>query len=214
MSEDPEKTEETTGKETGIEPMLEKWAGRGMAAFEFNQIVAEAFPEAEQVSRVTPTAEQLLDLVRRHELALALDHADPGFHLSNDDMRTIIWALSFAASAVGPEGEQLVESVTNELRRFDDTDKLTNPRLQQKWITADGREEWRDVPLVWEPRMCDDSRPPEGVVPGWPEKLPTDVIVACVGGGVTCEQVERIYSLVHAAMSIHSSGVDTDENRS
>lgn len=44
---------------------------------------------------------------------------------------------------------------TLELRRFDETDKLTNPRLQQRWIRIIGfREpeyEWRDVPLVWWP---------------------------------------------------------------
>lgn len=45
---------------------------------------------------------------------------------------------------------------TLELRRFDDTDKLTSPRLQQRWINiaVEGAPEyeWRDVPLVWEPR--------------------------------------------------------------
>lgn len=44
---------------------------------------------------------------------------------------------------------------TIELRRFDDTSKLTNPRLQQRWCRIVGFEpaeyEWRDVPLVWEP---------------------------------------------------------------
>lgn len=40
--------------------------------------------------------------------------------------------------------------LTNELRRFDETDKLTDPRLQQKWICLEtGDVEWRDVPLVW-----------------------------------------------------------------
>lgn len=42
---------------------------------------------------------------------------------------------------------------TCELRRYDDTSKLTNPRLQQKWERwADGiyrGSEWRDIPLVW-----------------------------------------------------------------
>ena len=50
---------------------------------------------------------------------------------------------------------------TSELRRFDDTPKLTGPRLQQKWrkevppargLYGVGYEyEWRDVPLVWKP---------------------------------------------------------------
>ncbi len=46
---------------------------------------------------------------------------------------------------------------TLELRRYDDTEKLTGPRLQQQWYRVVGhpyavREyEWRDVPLVWEP---------------------------------------------------------------
>jgi hypothetical protein len=46
-------------------------------------------------------------------------------------------------------------SPTLELRRYDETDKLTNPRLQQRWFRVIGEEpveyEWRDVPLVWEP---------------------------------------------------------------
>ena len=46
------------------------------------------------------------------------------------------------------------------LRRFDDTPKLTNPRLQQRWCKARFNEhgqlcgwefQWRDVPVVWEP---------------------------------------------------------------
>lgn len=44
---------------------------------------------------------------------------------------------------------------TLEFRRFDDTDKLTSPRLQQRWVRIIGFKpaeyEWRDVPLVWEP---------------------------------------------------------------
>lgn len=58
---------------------------------------------------------------------------------------------------------------TLELRRFDDTGKLTNPRLQQRWIRIVGFEpaeyEWRDVPLVWEPavrtsaELAKDRRP-------------------------------------------------------
>jgi hypothetical protein len=39
--------------------------------------------------------------------------------------------------------------LTSELRRFDDTGKLTNPRLQQKWIRGE-EVEWRDVPLIWD----------------------------------------------------------------
>lgn len=38
---------------------------------------------------------------------------------------------------------------TCELRRYDDTPKLVNPRLQQKWVRGD-ETEWRDIPLVWE----------------------------------------------------------------
>lgn len=79
MNEDPEKTEETTGKETG------------------------------NVSRVTPNADELLDLAKRHRLALALDDADPGFRLTEKDMRMIEWALSFAASAVGMNCEHPAE---------------------------------------------------------------------------------------------------------
>lgn len=47
---------------------------------------------------------------------------------------------------------------TCELRRFDDTPKLTGPRLQQKWVEVHGtgRMEWRDVPLVWK-RPSDDA---------------------------------------------------------
>ena len=40
--------------------------------------------------------EQLKALAERHELASALDHA-PGFHLSNDDMKAIAFALRFTA---------------------------------------------------------------------------------------------------------------------
>lgn len=44
---------------------------------------------------------------------------------------------------------------TMELRRYDDTEKLTGPRLQQRWVRRAGlrkiEHEWRDVPLVWEP---------------------------------------------------------------
>lgn len=49
------------------------------------------------------------------------------------------------------------------LRRFDDTDKLTNSRLQQQWkrnvyhmvhdgmfSLTDTQFEWRDVPLEWD----------------------------------------------------------------
>jgi hypothetical protein len=54
---------------------------------------------------------------------------------------------------------------TTEFRRFDDTPKLTNPRLQQRWQRyrienywrAEDQFEWRDVPLVWEP-----ARPNKG----------------------------------------------------
>ncbi len=39
----------------------------------------------------------LRELADRHDLALAMDRADPGFHLSNDDMRAIAFALRFTA---------------------------------------------------------------------------------------------------------------------
>lgn len=43
---------------------------------------------------------------------------------------------------------------TCDLRRFDDTYKLSSPRLQQKWVCLDnGKEEWRDIPLVWNKRL-------------------------------------------------------------
>jgi len=50
---------------------------------------------------------------------------------------------------------------TCHLRRFDDTDKLTNPVLQQLWTrsTLNGSEtetEWRPVPLIWEPKRYND----------------------------------------------------------
>jgi hypothetical protein len=60
---------------------------------------------------------------------------------------------------------------TCELRRYDDTAKLTNPRLQQKWrctqpVDSNGYHtgyvyEWRDVPLVWEknPLFNQESTP-------------------------------------------------------
>lgn len=53
---------------------------------------------------------------------------------------------------------------TCELRRYDNTYKLTDPRLQQKWERwADGiyrDAEWRDVPLVWEkPADTIDDQP-------------------------------------------------------
>ncbi len=55
---------------------------------------------------------------------------------------------------------------TMELRRFDDTHKLTNPRLQQRWVRIIGFKpaeyEWRDVPLVWEPARTVVSDEPAG----------------------------------------------------
>lgn len=43
---------------------------------------------------------------------------------------------------------------TCQLRRYDDTPKLTNPRLQQLWQKREGAatvvQEWRDVPLIWD----------------------------------------------------------------
>jgi hypothetical protein len=49
----------------------------------------------------------------------------------------------------------------------------------------------------------DVADPRSGLATGWPETLPTDVIVACVGGGITCAQVEHIYRLVRTAMELH-----------
>jgi len=43
---------------------------------------------------------------------------------------------------------------TYHIRRYDNSYKLTNPRLQQLWVSnTDSGEplsEWRDVELVWE----------------------------------------------------------------
>ena len=50
-----------------------------------------------------PTKAELLELADRHKLALTMGKVDPGFHLSNDDMRTIEWALRLAAT--NPDGE-------------------------------------------------------------------------------------------------------------
>lgn len=38
---------------------------------------------------------------------------------------------------------------TCELRQFDDTPKMVNTRLQQKWRRGD-EFEWRDIPIVWD----------------------------------------------------------------
>jgi hypothetical protein len=46
---------------------------------------------------------------------------------------------------------------TSHLRKYDNTAKLTNPRLQQLWRNG-SQEEWRDVPLVWEPDKSDYDR--------------------------------------------------------
>ncbi len=56
--------------------------------------------------------------------------------------------------------DELAWVATVNLRRFDNTGKLTDPRLQQEWTCGDKRE-WRDVPLVWIPkrdRVWDDKR--------------------------------------------------------
>lgn len=45
----------------------------------------------------TPSRAEMIELADRHRLALAMGSADPGFHLSNDDMRIIEWALRRAA---------------------------------------------------------------------------------------------------------------------
>ena len=64
---------------------------------------------------------------------------------------------------------------TMELRRYDDTPKLTNPRLQQKWRQVRPASvsfqmfhdevvyEWRDVPLFWDKekaRRDEEAIPP------------------------------------------------------
>jgi hypothetical protein len=54
------------------------------------------------MKRVTPSKSELLELADRHKLALTIGDADPGFHLSNDDMRTIEWALRDAANRATP----------------------------------------------------------------------------------------------------------------
>lgn len=50
---------------------------------------------------------------------------------------------------------------TCDLRRFDDTPKLTGPRLQQKWVRMAGNdvceEAWRDVPLVWKRQRTEEE---------------------------------------------------------
>ena len=38
-----------------------------------------------------------------------------------------------------------------------------------------------------------------------PKKLSPEVIAACVGGGITCAQIEHIYSLVCAAVSLYQA---------
>lgn len=40
-----------------------------------------------------PTRAELLELADRHKLALTMGAADPGFHISDNDMRVIEWAL-------------------------------------------------------------------------------------------------------------------------
>lgn len=49
-----------------------------------------------------PTKAELLALADRHRLALAMGNADPGFHLSNQDMEVIEWALRSAAEGKPP----------------------------------------------------------------------------------------------------------------
>lgn len=46
---------------------------------------------------------------------------------------------------------------TCELRRYDDTDKMTNVRIQQKWVRGE-EEEWRDLPLVWDKGGSSDEQ--------------------------------------------------------
>lgn len=45
----------------------------------------------------TPSADQLRELAERHDLAVKLDESAPEFHLSNDDMKAIVFSLRFTA---------------------------------------------------------------------------------------------------------------------